>query len=321
MNTESMPSALMNAPNQSVRSAPGIAMTARHALAVAFALAASSVTHAAQPLGCLIEPEQVADVGSPVIGVIEAVHVDRGDVVRKGQIVATLRADVERAALGVARSKAEADAEVLAAMANRDLARQQLTRAEDLLAKNFISEQAVDKARSEHDIAVQKLAQAREQQKIWQHEFGLASAQLQQRLIRSPIDGVVVERFLTMGERIETKPALRIATVDPLRVEVVVPASLYGQIKPGAEGTVKPDLPNAAPLTAKVTLVDRVIDAASNTFRVRMQLPNPDLAVPAGARCRADFGLAVPATASNRPDATGGSPTGLKPSLTAVMPR
>ena len=260
----------------------------------ALLLATSARAQASQPLGCLIEPEQVADVGSQVVGVIDAVHVDRGDIVKKGQIVATLRADVERAALGVARSKADADAEVRAAIANRDLAKQQLARAEDLLAKKFVSEQAVDKARSEHDIAVQKLAQTREQQRIWQRELGLASAQLEQRVIRSPIDGVVVERFLSTGERIETKPVLRIAAVDPLRVEVVVPASLYGQIKPGIEGMVKPDLPNAAPLTAKVTLVDRVIHAASNTFRVRLQLPNPDLSVPAGARCKADFGLPGP---------------------------
>jgi RND family efflux transporter MFP subunit len=275
-------------------------------------LLAAAAANAAQPLGCLIGPEQVADVGSQVIGVIDAVHVDRGDMVKKGQVVASLRADVERAALGVARSKADADAEVRAATANRDLARQQLDRAEDLFNKKFVSEQAVDKARSEHDIAVQKLAQAREQQRVWQRELGLANAQLEQRVIRSPIDGVVVERFLNSGERIEQKPALRVAKIDPLRVEVVVPASLFGRIQPGVAGNVRPELPNAAPLQATVTLVDRVIDAASNTFRVRLQLPNPDLAVPAGARCRADFGLAVTAEAGPRSGSTAAGASSLK---------
>jgi cobalt-zinc-cadmium efflux system membrane fusion protein len=288
---------------------------------IAALLLAATAANAAQPLGCLIEPEQVADVGSQVIGVIDAVHVDRGAMVKKGQIVATLRADVERAALGVARSKAEADAEVRAATANVDLARQQLSRAEDLFNKNFVSEQAVDKARSEHDIAVQKLAQAREQQRIWQRELGLANAQLEQRVIRSPIDGVVVERFLNSGERIEQKPALRVATIDPLRVEVVVPASMYGSIQPGITGNVRPDLPNATPLQATVTLVDRVIDAASNTFRVRLQLPNPNLAVPAGARCRADFGPAVTADASPRSGSSAAGPSSLKAPAAASIVR
>jgi RND family efflux transporter MFP subunit len=201
---------------------------------------------------------------------------------------------------------------VRAATANLDLAKQQLARAEDLFNKNFVSGQAVDKARSEHDIAVQKLAQAREQQRIWQRELGLANAQLEQRVIRSPIDGVVVERFLNSGERIEQKPALRVATIDPLRVEVVVPASLYGRIQPGLEGNVRPDLPNASPLPATVTLVDRVIDGASNTFRVRLQLPNPNLTVPAGARCRADFGPTVTAEAVPRSASTAAGASSLK---------
>ena len=46
----------------------------------------------AQPLGCLIEPHRVADVGSPVIGVIEQLHAERGDRVTAGQPLATLRA-------------------------------------------------------------------------------------------------------------------------------------------------------------------------------------------------------------------------------------
>ena len=39
-----------------------------------------------------------------------------------------------------------------------------------------------------------------------------------------------------------------------------------------------------------MVLVDRVIDGASNTFRVRMELPNADLSLPAGLRCKADLG-------------------------------
>ena len=57
-----------------------------------------------------------------------------------------------------------------------------------------------------------------------------------------------------------------------------------------------PDLPGAAPAMARVTLVDKVIDAASNTFRVRLSLPNPGHKLPAGARCRVDLAPLVAAT-------------------------
>ena len=62
--------------------------------------------------------------------------------------------------------------------------------------------------------------------------------------------------------------------------------------------SVIPDLPGAAPAMARVTLVDKVIDAASNTFRVRLSLPNPGNKLPAGARCRVDLAPVVAATPS-----------------------
>jgi multidrug efflux pump subunit AcrA (membrane-fusion protein) len=61
-------------------------------------------------------------------------------------------------------------------------------------------------------------------------------------------------------------------------------------VRRGMSVTVLPEFPGATPRQAKVTLVDRVIDGASNTFRLRMELPNPDLSLPAGLRCKVDLG-------------------------------
>ena len=73
------------------------------------------------PMGCLIEPERSTDVGSPVVGVIERIDVERGQTVRRGQIVAVLRADVERATLDAANSRADGDADLKAAAASAAL--------------------------------------------------------------------------------------------------------------------------------------------------------------------------------------------------------
>ena len=262
-------------------------------LLLAAALAAP--VWAAQPMGCLIEPERVADVGSQVVGVIESMDVERGDMVKKGQVLATLRADVERASVVVASSRAEAQADLQAAAASISFNQQRLVRAEDLFAKKFISQQALDQARTEAELAEQKLVQAKEQRRVLNRERELASAQLSQRVIRSPIDGVVAERYLSPGERVEDKPLVRVAKVDPLRVQVVVPTAFFGKIQPGSTARIMPGLPDTQPVVARVTLVDKVIDAASNTFRVQLELPNPDLALPAGLRCKADFGLELPA--------------------------
>lgn len=259
--------------------------------AVLALMAAASIAHAAQPLACLIEPQRVAEIGSPVIGVVESLLVERGDRVAKGQVIAVLRADVERAAVGVAQSRADAEAEEQAASAAAAHARQRLSRAKDLHGRNFISDNALDQAKVESDLADRKLAQMREQRRVSVRERELAAMQLAQRTIRSPFDGVIAERYVSPGERVETKPLLRVAQVDPLKVLVVVPASLYGRVSAGSNVTVTPQLPNAAALHARVTLVDALIDAPSNTFRIQLELPNPHRNVPAGLRCSADLGL------------------------------
>jgi RND family efflux transporter MFP subunit len=259
---------------------------------VVAALAVASATDSAwgsQPIGCIIEPERVADVGSPVIGVIQAVLVERGDRVRKGQTVAVLRNDVERAAVSLAQSRARMDADEKAAVANYDFARQRLARSQDLFRKEFISKQALDQAIAEAEVAEQRLAQAREQQLALGKELSLAQARLEERTIRSPFDGIVAERYLSAGERVEEKPLLRVAKVDPLRVEVILPSTAFGMIPLGSTARIVPEMPNATPIAAKVTLVDKVLDAPSNTFRVRLKLPNPGSVIPAGLRCRADF--------------------------------
>ena len=246
----------------------------RAALLLLPILCAAAPTHAQQPLGCLIEPDYVAEVGSQVVGVIESMLVERGQRVRKGQVIAMLRADIERAAVGVARSRSEAVADIQAATANAAFAKQRMDRAKDLLSKNFISDQAYDQMRTEADVAEQKLAQAREQQRLARHELELASSQLGMRTVRSPLEGIVVERYMIAGERVEDKPMARVAVVDPLRVQVVAPSSMYGRIQIGATASITPELSQATPVSARVILIDKVLDSASNTFRITLKLPN-----------------------------------------------
>ncbi|HVZ46413.1 MAG TPA: efflux RND transporter periplasmic adaptor subunit [Ramlibacter sp.] len=241
------------------------------------------------PLGCLIEPFQSAEVGSPVVGVIEAIQVERGDRVTRGQPLATLRADVERMSMAVAQSRANAVGELKAARANAELARQKLARAEDLARQQFISGQALEQARAEAVVAENRLAQAEEQRGIYASEQRLARAQLELRTIRSPSNGVVAERYVSVGERVEEKPMFRVAEDDPLRVEVVLPVSVFPLVKKGMRVTVLPELPGATPREARIIIVDRIVEGASNTFRVRLELPNPDRSLPAGLRCKAEL--------------------------------
>jgi membrane fusion protein (multidrug efflux system) len=74
-----------------------------------------------------------------------------------------------------------------------------------------------------------------------------------------------------------------------LIVVVIAPVQLFGKIKKGMKAKVIPEEPIGGHYTARVVIVDRVLDAASGTFGIRLQLPNRKYKLPAGLRCQVDF--------------------------------
>ena len=261
-------------------------------------------------IGCMIAPDRVADIGSPVIGIVSKMKVDVGDSVREGQTLVTLRSEVESASVHAASARAGIDADVRAADAALVLARQKYSRARELQAQGFVSAQAVDQAHAEQEVALQKVRQAKGSVQVSDGDLGVVRAQLGQRKVKSAFGGVVVERYVNDGERVDDKPMLRIAKLDPLRVELVVPASRYGSVALKDRIDVLPELPGFQAVQARVTHIDPIIDAASNTFRVRLKLPNPDHKLPGGARCKVDLGPvpganAVPAVLPVRAERVG----------------
>lgn len=254
-------------------------------------LATTAVPHSVAPgvLGCLIEPSATVEVGTSVIGVIEAMLVERGDIVVKGAPLARLDAKVERAALALAEAKGSNEADIRSAKSQKDFAQKKAARTAELTDLKFVSTQARDQADTEASIAAMRLAQAQEQRALSRQEVQLARAQLAQRTVSSPIGGVVVDRYVSAGERVENRPIMKVAQIDPLRVEVVLPAAQYGRVQMGMQAKVVPELPGALPVTATVTIVDRIIDPASNTFRARLSLPNRGNALPSGVRCKVEF--------------------------------
>ncbi|MCE2660023.1 MAG: efflux RND transporter periplasmic adaptor subunit [Rubrivivax sp.] len=240
-------------------------------------------------LGCLIEASAVAEVGTPVIGIIDSVLVERGDTVKRGQVLAQHENRIERAAVTLAEQKVANNAELRAAKTQINFAHKKAQRTAQLTELNFVSSQVLDQAQTESTMARMRLAQAVEQQELALKELEMARAQLAQRTITSPLNGVVVDRLVSPGERVENRPVFKVAQIDPLRVEVVLPAALFGQIKVGSTARVTPELPGSPAREARVAIVDRVVDAGSNTFRARLTLPNPNAQLPPGLRCRVSF--------------------------------
>jgi multidrug efflux pump subunit AcrA (membrane-fusion protein) len=133
------------------------------------------------------------------------------------------------------------------------------------------------------------MLQAKENKRLAELEQARSIETLKRHTIHSPINGVVVERYLNPGESAEDKPILKLAQINPLRVEVVLPVSQFGKIRKGQGAVVYPEAGIGGEFESSVSIVDSVLDAASGTFRVRLSLPNPDYALTSGLRCRIEF--------------------------------
>jgi RND family efflux transporter MFP subunit len=252
-------------------------------------LGAMDVMAQSQEFDGLIEPTLTTNVGSNTPGILESVNVDRGDVVKEGQVVATLQAGVEKSTMELAKARAELDATIKAKRAEMEFADRSKQRKKELYEKKTLSFQEWDEAETRRMLAELALNEALEAKRLAELEYKRSVEVVKRMSIRSPVNGVVVERYLHPGEYIEDKPVLKLAQIDPLHVEVIMPVSVLGSVKAGMIAEVKPEAPVGGVYKAKVTIVDKVVDAASGTFGVRLELPNRDYKLPPGLKCKVRF--------------------------------
>ena len=234
----------------------------RIAAAFGTLLFAAAVGVRAERFECLVEPYLEIKLSSAVDGILGEVTVDRGDEVKKGQVLARLVSEAEQAHLDLLKARAE-------------FAARKVERNEELYLRQMISPHEKDELETEAHLLRLELREA--------------EARLALRSIRSPIDGVVVERLSSPGEFVGDAPILRLAQTDPLRIETTIPVGLYGKLSVGMTSKVQWEAPGIGSRSATVTVVDPVVDAASGTIGVRLELRNPGNQLPAGVQCWVEF--------------------------------
>jgi len=259
-------------------------------VAAALAVALGTQAQGDVDYDCLIEPSVSVELGSAVRGVARVINVKRGDNVDEGEVLVELDSRVQRATVALAKARSENTAELASRKESLELANKRLERFRGLYESKNVSQQQLEEAESQAVIAESEWQQARENKISAELELDEATAVLALRSITSPIRGVVVDRMIAPGELVsEEEPVMKLAALDPLYVEVILPASAFGTISVDAPAIVHPEGPIEGKFRGRVDIVDAVIDAASGTFGVRIELANPDLRLPAGLGCEVDF--------------------------------
>jgi RND family efflux transporter MFP subunit len=268
----------------------------------AVTLALSLGAAASQPASSIhgtgtIEADKTTAIGSTVDGILEAVLVEVGDRVRRGQPLFRLR-DIDYR-LRVERDRASA------ALAEAELAQSalDLERTEELRRQNVVSADRLDAASTAHRMAEAKLERARA-------ELATAEQDLRDTTVVAPYDGVITRRALDEGALVRAMPGVGGAIVELQKVDTVVavvhvPEVALPSIRPGMTAVVRIDGLGREYKTT-VTIVNDQVDTSAHTVELRLRLPNPGLAIKPGLFVEVELLPAAPAA----PAAPAGEPAG-----------
>ncbi len=193
-----------------------------------------------------IEAFAEAEVIAKVAGEVREILVEEGDQVRSGQVLARL--DGDRLRLEVRQS--EANLQKLERDYERNL---------DLKQKGLVSAGAFENIKYEMDAL--------------RASYELARLELSYTEIRSPIDGVVAERYIKIGNTIAVNdPVFQITNLQPLVTYMHVPEREYRKIQDGQTASIYVDALQNQLFAGTVSRISPVIDPETGTFKVTVEI-------------------------------------------------
>lgn len=212
-----------------------------------------------------VRPLTQADVGSKTVGYLDAVLVDRGDVVRKGQLLAVVRPSELPDQLTAARSA------VSQATASAALAKANLERAQALAPRGLVSQAELQNASNAAAASDAQLAVA-------QAQLGVYATRLGETRLEAPFDGVIVARRLDPGALVGagTGAIVSVARIDTVRVFVSVNERAAPQVRLGQPAKLTFDALPGKEFEATVQRLAPSFDPLTRTLDAELQLPNPD---------------------------------------------
>lgn len=232
------------------------------------------------------EPYRTVNVASGETGIIAEVLVREGDVVEAGQPLARLNNEVHKALLAIAEKSMKAKGKIDSALAELSLRKERFNKLKTLRAEGHARQEELDRARAEVEIAEGNVTSVREDLLIKKLDYAKINAQLVQRTIRSPFDGVVTTLHKEKGEFVapNSPEVLTLVELDSLLAHFSIMSSEAKRLSIGQKVQIR--------FPASVQNAERVVesiapvtDAESGTVQVKVRIANPKGSFRSGERC------------------------------------
>jgi membrane fusion protein, multidrug efflux system len=188
-------------------------------------------------------------VSADLPGTVDTINFDSGRAVQKGEVLVVLDTRQEKAQLASTE-------------AQRDLAKINHARLQQLVDEGVISRADYDKAAAD--------------QKATEANVGEIQATIDRKTIRAPFSGVLGIRQVNLGQYLAAgNPIVPLQSIDPIYVNFNVPQQMTSAMKPGRVVHLTSDsLPGLA-FTGRINAVDSVVDQGTRNIQVQATVTNP----------------------------------------------
>ena len=223
------------------------------------------------------------------LGRIAEVNIKEGESVKAGQVLVQQDDAVERARLAQLEADSQNTINIQAGEASLAQKQVDLKKLEKAAALNAATALEVEHAKLDVKIADLSVKLAIFEHEQAQRKYDEAKIQIDNMSLKSPIDGIIEKLEMETGESVNIlEDAVRVVQINPLWIDVPVPLTKARDLR--YKNTAKVIFPasNETSLEGKIVFIGSVADAASNTLRVRIQVPNRSNR-PAGEHVRVIF--------------------------------
>ena len=217
-----------------------------------------------------INPVALINVGSQVSGTVAELKADFNDHVKKGQVLLKLDPTIFNAQIR------QSEAGLASAQASMRLAEANFERNQKLVAQNYVSGLALDQARRELDVAKANV-------KLSQAQLARAQADLDNSVIRAPIDGVIIKRTIDLGQTVaasfSTPNLFQIAQdLTKMQIDTNVSEADIGALKEGQLARFVVDAYPAKEFDARMRQFRLAANVVQNvvTYNVVLDVENKD---------------------------------------------